>query len=160
MIDSMREFLAHAVQLEANAAAGYEVLAERMRALGNDEVAALFARLGEFSQLHLAETEARYREATGEAPTIDPSGFRWPDGDSPENPAALAADAGTRTREAILMALGLERQACDFYSGVANQTRDAAVQELAQAFTEEESGHVDHLERWLARLDQGELRGR
>lgn len=155
MIDSMREFLAHAVQLEANAAAGYEVLAARMRGLGNDEVAALFAKLGEFSQLHLAETEARYRDATGEAPVLDPAGFRWPDGDSPENPASLPADAETRTREAIQMALGLERQACDFYSAVANQTRDAAVQELAQAFTEEESEHVSHLERWLARHDAG-----
>lgn len=155
MIDDLKDFLAHAVQLEADAAEGYAILGERMRAQGNDEVAALFAKLGEFSRLHLAETQQRYNDLAGEFVALQPGHFRWPDGSSPENPAAAETPADMDVLGAMQLALSLERGACDFYSAVANQTRSAAVQELAQAFTEEESEHVSHLERWLARMPQG-----
>ena len=77
--------------------------------------------------------------------------FRWPDGSSPENPLAALDQPGLDVPRALQMALALERQACDFYATIAGQTRSEPVQELAQQFAEEESEHVSHLERWLAR---------
>ncbi|HUG99874.1 MAG TPA: ferritin family protein, partial [Gammaproteobacteria bacterium] len=91
------------------------------------------------------------REAGG---TLDlsPEEFRWPDGHSPEAPAASDVQRLT-VRAALEMALETERSACDFYSAVAGQTRSQQVQELAQEFAEEEAEHVAALERWLERLD-------
>ena len=153
MIEDLGEFLAHAVQLEAKAAEGYRILADKMSAQGNAEVAALFAKLGEFSQLHLAETQARYRALVGDFSPLAGDRFCWPDHHSPENPAALEMPGILDSRDAIQLALSLEREACDFYSSVANRTRSAELQELAQTFAEEESEHVSHLQRWLSRSE-------
>lgn len=152
MIEDLATFLAHAIRLEADAADGYDWLAARMDEQGNAGAAALFRKLGEFSCLHLAETHARYRLLVGECLKLPDSEYRWPDGDSPEDPRSTHPDTAIDSRQAIEMALGLERDACDFYSAVANQSRNAEVQELAQTFAEEESEHVSQLERWLQRL--------
>ncbi|HRQ66314.1 MAG TPA: ferritin family protein [Xanthomonadaceae bacterium] len=153
MIDDLAEFLDHAVRLEANAAEGYAWLAGFMEDEGNIEVAALFGKLGEFSQMHLAETQERYRRLVGELVDVPERVWRWPDATTPESPRAVTPERSMATRQAIQLALGLERDACDFYSAVANQTLNPEVQELAQAFAEEEAEHVGHLERWLKRLD-------
>jgi rubrerythrin len=152
MIDDLPEFLAHAVRLEANAAEGYDWLAGYMQDQGNVEAAALFRKLGEFSRLHLAETQERYRQLVGEFVDLPGREWRWPDAHSPENPRSVTPARTIATRQAIQLALGLERDACDFYSSVANQTVNPQVQELAQTFAEEEAEHVQHLERWLARM--------
>lgn len=156
MIENLKEFLFHAVRLESDAAEGYDRLAEQMRATGKDEVAAMFQKFSEFSRLHKAEVEARFHAAGGTPGEEVPSAFRWPDGHSPENPRAVPLAADLNARQAIGIALQMERQACDFYSAVANQSRNAEVQDLAQLFTEEESQHVNYLERWLARATDGQ----
>lgn len=152
MIEDLRDFLSHAVQLEADAAAGYAELAARLQQQGNLALARLFERLGEFSRLHLAETRQRFRDLTGSDPSPAAAPLRWPDPTTPEDPRARELASDLSERGALELALGLERSACDFYSLVANQSRNPAVQELAQVFAEEESAHVDHLLRWLARL--------
>lgn len=152
MIESIAEFLAYAVALEAEAVAGYDALSERMQSSGNAEVAALFTKLGGYSRLHLAETSELYRQHVGREPGPS-AALRWPDGTSPESPGEPGADCPRDVRAALQFALTLERRACDFYSLVANQSRDAGVQELAQGFADEESEHVSHLERWLRKLD-------
>lgn len=152
MIDDVALFLAHSVRVEADAAESYDHLAAEMESQGNAEVAALLRKFGGYSRQHLAEaTERAYREA-GELLQLEPGDYRWPDGRSPEK-AAAADLAGLTVRAALEIALGAERQACDFYAAVAGQTASAAVQELAQEFAEEEAEHVEALERWLARLD-------
>lgn len=152
MIDTLGDFLDYAVRLEAEAARGYDLLTSRMEAAGNAEVAALFSQLGKFSRMHLQETSDLYRDRLGREADLDKP-LQWPDGHSPESPRPGVADP-TNVRAAMLMALSLERHACDFYSMVANQSRDAEVQELAQEFADEEAEHVSHLERWLQRHDQ------
>lgn len=153
MIEQLPQFLATAVRLEADAQRGYSVLAVRMRQLGQAEVASTFERLGELSRLHLEETSRRLRAVTGPEPEHATSVIVWPDGDSPEDPLSRNAAAVASPRAALELALALERAACDYYSMIANQSRDPAVQELAQTFAEEESEHVDHLQRWLARIE-------
>ncbi len=151
MIESLKDFLAHAVRLETNAAEGYEWLADFMQNEGNAEVAALFRKLGEFSHMHRAEIIERYRQVAGEFVELPESAYRWPDGHSPEDPRATHPASDINTNQALQIALRMEREACDFYSAVANQSQNSEVQEVAQTFAEEESGHVSHLERWIAR---------
>lgn len=153
MIDNLERFLRLAAKLELDAAEGYASLAGSMRESGHREVADLFAKFGEFSRLHLAEVHGLQREELGQAFDTSADDPRWPDGHSPENPLALAPLSDITPRGAIEMALETERRACDFYSAVAGQTASDRVQELAQMFAEEESEHVEHLERWLERIE-------
>ena len=153
MIEDLETFLRLAARLELDAAEGYASLAERMRESGSREVAELFAKFGEFSRLHLAEVHELQREELGREFDTRVDEPTWPDGHSPENPLALTPLSDATPRSAIEMALETERRACDFYSAVAGQTASDRVQELAQMFAEEESEHVEHLERWLERMD-------
>lgn len=153
MIDDLERFLRLAAALEADAANGYARLAERMRGVGHLEVADLFSKFGEFSRLHLAEVCELQHDRLGRVFDVDEDNPEWPDGHSPENPLALALLDDIDARGAMAMALETERRACDFYSAVAGQTASDPVQELAQMFAEEEAEHVEHLKRWLDRLE-------
>lgn len=152
MIEQLEQFLRLAAALEADAEDGYRRLAEVMQEQGHEEVATMFAQFGKFSGLHLAEVLEIQDNELGQRfdPRLDEP--QWPAEHSPENPLALAPLVDISARGAIEMALETERRACDFYSAVAGQTSSARVQELAQMFAEEEGEHVEHLERWLARL--------
>jgi len=154
MIDDLEQLLRLAARVEADAAEGYARLAERMAGIGNAEVAALFAKFGDFSQLHLAEVLGLQANELGREfdTALDPPS--WPDGHSPEDPLALAPVDELDPRGAIELALETERRACDFYAAVSGQTRSERIQELSQMFAEEESEHVEHLQRWLARMDR------
>jgi rubrerythrin len=155
MIENVTQFLQHAIQLETEAAESYERLAQMMRERDRPELAALFDRFGEFSRLHLGEATARLEQVLAGLPRpAMPGGFQWPDGVSPENPLAALDRRDLDVGKALNLALALERQACDFYSVVAGQTHSEQVQELAQAFAEEEAEHVSHLERWIERQRQ------
>ncbi|MFT3848131.1 MAG: ferritin family protein [Propionivibrio sp.] len=49
-MDDIYAFLAHAVQLETDAARRFEELAEQMRTAGNSEVQEFFQQMAEFSR--------------------------------------------------------------------------------------------------------------
>ena len=152
MIHTLERFLRCAAMLEADAAAGYDQLAEKMDDIGDDEVTALFSKFGEFSRLHHKEVREIQQRELGKIFEDRLDDILWPDSWSPENPLAHAELEGITPRKAIETALETERRACDFYATIAGQTRSERVQELAQEFAEEEAEHVEHLERWLGRL--------
>lgn len=152
MIDDVALFLTYAVKLEADAAETYERLGAQMEERANISVAALFRRFAGYCRQHLAEARERAAREAGGVLDLAPQDYRWPDGRSPEAPAAIDIHQLT-VRAALEMALETERNACDFYSAVAGQTRSQQVQELAQEFAEEEAEHVEALEHWLGRLD-------
>jgi hypothetical protein len=58
-VNDVERFLAHAVQLEREAARRYEELAAAMGTEGNRELQSFFARMAHYSRLHLAEAAAR-----------------------------------------------------------------------------------------------------
>lgn len=151
-IDDLPSFLRWAMRLEAEAADGYHQLAMKLTLEGNATTAALMNKLGEYSRMHLKEVSVLALEH-GLNPESPPPAEAWPDGVSPENPLGALPSTYLTPRQALQVALAAERRACDFYAVVAGQTRSAEVQELAQVFVEEESEHVDHLERWLDRLE-------
>ncbi len=152
MIHDLERFLRCAAMLEADAADGYDQLAQKMDELGDDEVAALFAKFGEFSRLHHKEVREVQQRELGKVFDDRLDDVLWPDQWSPENPLAHAELDGITPKKAIETALETERRACDFYATIAGQTRSERVQDLAQEFAEEEAEHVEHLERWLERL--------
>lgn len=145
--DTIEVFLAHAVNLEREAAERFGQLADAMEAAGNGDVGKLFRRLGEYSRLHL--TDAKMRSGFREVPEIPPSDLVWPGFESPETAAIWAADPMIGREEALEIARNAEQAGLDYYKDIFNATKDPEIRMLAKEFFEEESEHVAELDRWI-----------
>src|ERR1035437_7560483 len=148
-IGSVDEFLGYAVKVEEDAAIHYEELSVSMEQCGNLEVAKLFAQLGRFSRLHLAEAQKR-------ASSIDvskhvPPDYVWPDHVTPERNALWAGDPSLSRLDALRTALRGERLGYEFYYSVAGTSKDPAICVAANEFVGEEAEHVRILEAWITR---------
>ncbi len=147
-METVETFLAHAIQLEREAADRFNQLAEAMESGGNKEVGRLFRQLAHYSQLHLAD--AHERSGFREIPELKPGEFEWPDAESPESAAIWAADPLIGPDEALETALAAEMAGLGYYSDVLARTADPEIIAFAKQFVDEESGHVAELKRWIA----------
>jgi rubrerythrin len=147
-MNDVERFLAHAVQLERDAARRYEELAAAMGTEGKRELAAFFGRMAHYSRLHLAQATARggFRDL----PALAPGEFEWPEGTSPETADWAGVDAQMGAREALLLALEGERRGHAYYAAMAATTADAELRAIASEFASEEAEHVRELERLIA----------
>jgi len=144
-------FLAHAVELESEAAERYDELADSMEAHNNVEVAKLFRDLAGYSRKHRDEVK-RVAAEHGGLPKVAPWEFQWDN--TPESPEAAAFENAhylMTPHHALKMALICEIQGQKYYAAVAGETRDATVAKLAAEFADEEGGHVELVRQWLQR---------
>ncbi len=149
-IESLAEFLAHAILLEQESVERYEELADSMEVHNNPEVAKLFRKLAQFGRLHAHEVT---EHASGmELPQIAPWDFKWNTPEAPESGAGDEVNYLMDTRQAIEFALHNESMGRDFYAYVAGSSPDVEVQRLAAEFAAEESEHVNLLKEWLDNL--------
>jgi rubrerythrin len=148
-IASVAEFLAHALEMEAESAERYRELADTMEVHNNPEVAALFRRLALESETHTARV--RHHGAMYDLPGIAPWAFKWSCEDGPESIATADVHYLMSRRQAIELALHNERRGLDFYKQVAQRSSNADVRRLAAQLAEEEDVHVDLLKEWLAK---------
>ena len=118
-MNDVERFLAHAIQLEREAARRYEELRAAMQTEGNAELKVFFARMAHYSRLHLADAQARggFREL----PVIAPEDFAWPEGISPETADWAGVDAQMDAMDALQLALASERRGHAYYAAVAAQ---------------------------------------
>ncbi len=143
-------FLAHAVRLEEEAAAGFSELADAMDTLGNPDAAEFFRRMAEFSRRHLAQ--ARARVGARPLPELGPMEWEWPDGASPERAGWRGVDGLMGVDAALDLALESENRGQRFYAQIAQATDNAKIRSWAEEFAAEEAEHVRLLEEKLARL--------
>jgi rubrerythrin len=153
-MESVEEFLAHAIELEREAALRFGQLADAMATAGNREVGRLFRRLSEYSLLHLADARARAGFRT--LPAMKSMDYRWPDIESPEAAAIWAADPLLGREAALEVALDAERAGLAYYSEVLERTTDPEIRAFAREFSEEEAQHVAELQRWIQLHKSGE----
>jgi rubrerythrin len=148
-MEDVNLFLAHAIQLEKDAARRFEDLAHSMHTIDNRELEKLFAKLGEFSRRHLQEAVARggYREV----PNLPPEEFIWPAGVTPEAASWTGVDSSIDAMSALKLALAGERSGFAYYDAIASTSSDPEVTHLAREFAREEQQHVVELERWIER---------
>ncbi|MBN8487092.1 MAG: rubrerythrin [Burkholderiales bacterium] len=141
-------FLAHAIQLEREAARRYEELSAALATEGNVDLKAFFALMAKYSRLHLADAMARggFREI----PVIAPQDFQWPDGVSPEVADWAGVDALLDAPAALALAMDSERRGHAWYAAVAASTIDPELRALAAEFAEEESDHLRQLQALIA----------
>jgi len=147
-MDKVQKFLAHAVQLEREAARRFEELAAAMQTEGNTDLRIFFSRMAHYSRLHLAE--AMKRGAFRDVPTLMPHEYEWPDGVSPEVADWAGVDAMMDTHAALTLALESERRGHAYYAALALTATDPEVRLLASEFAAEEAEHVAEIERLLA----------
>ena len=151
-IDTMPALFAHAIAIEREATERYTEFAARMRDLGNDEVAAVFAQLARFERSHLEALMQRVRGM--ELPQIEASQHAWLDSGVPQTAARELVFRMMTPRDAIQMALNAERRANAFLVRLQRLVPTPELRELAQEMAAEESDHVALLERVLARLPE------
>jgi len=147
-MNDVERFLAHAIQLEREAARRYEELTAAMQTDGNAELKTFFARMAHFSRLHLADAMARggFRDL----PTLTVDEYDWPEGTSPETADWVGVDAQMDAGDALQLALGSERLGHAYYAAIAATTQDQELRAIAGEFADEEAQHVSELERLIA----------
>jgi rubrerythrin len=148
-MEDINLFLAHAVELEREAARRYEELAESMRTDGNAAVEKFFHKMAVFSRKHLAL--AVERGGFRQIPALTPDAYQWPDGISPEQFDWIGVDCMIDAHNALVLALDGERRGHAFYADIAAATCDPEVRAMAREFAEEEAEHVAELEKWIGR---------
>lgn len=150
-IRSTDELLAHALAIESGAAQGYADLADQLEVHNNQRVAALFRRMADIEQRHLAQLRALIGERA--LPHLAPWEYRWSSAEPPEAPDESAVYYLMSEREALELALTHERRAARFYTELAGGARREDVRALARSFQTEEQEHVRLIEQWLQRTD-------
>ncbi|WP_424363792.1 ferritin-like domain-containing protein [Methylocystis parvus] len=150
----VEDFLAHAIQLESEAATRFGQLADAMATNGNEQVSKLFRRLSDYSRLHLSDAKAR--SGFRELPELRRDEFVWPDLESPESAAIWGADPFIGREEALNIALQAELAGLDYYQSVHDTTDDPETKILAKEFVEEERDHVSELRKWIAAHTAGD----
>jgi rubrerythrin len=153
IMQTVEEFLAYAINLEREAADRFGQLADAMDSCGNREVGKLFRRLAEYSRLHLGDAQAR--AGFRDVPQMNARDFIWPDTESPETAAIWATDPFIGRGEALRIALDAETAGYEYYKGIFETTSDPEIRALAGEFSEEESGHVNELLKWIAAHEAG-----
>ena len=147
-IRNIDDFLAHALALEAEAAARYRQFAEQMQAHRNRDVAECFLRLSRME----AERHERVRaRAAGRAlPQLAAGEYRWIDPESPQSAPLDAARQPMTPRQALEIALANEERAWRFFERiVASPSYGDDVRAMAKQFAAEEEEHMEYLERML-----------
>ncbi len=151
-IASAGELLAHALAIETAATERYEELADQMEVHNNPEVAELFRKMAAIEGKHVDHVNTI--SAGFELPHIAPWDFCWKGMDSPEEAQPDDVHYLMTPHQAIQLALRCERQAVEFFAGLAAQVEDEEVATLARRLGREEEEHVALLEQWLARLPE------
>jgi len=143
------ELLAHAIEIEREAAARYAELGERMRDLGNEVVAALFLRLADLEAKHLRELQARVKELV--LPRIAPGEYAWLDVGAPETAAHGLVLKLITPHDALLIALAAEQRALAFFESARVQATNPALTAMASELAAEEGVHVEWVKSALRR---------
>ena len=148
-IVSVEDLLAHARDMEAEAAERYDDFADQMEVHNNHEVARLFRKLAEIEAKHIAAVESMSDGL--DLPELKPWDHAW-DNESPEAPEVDEVHYLMTPYHVISIALFHEKKAVDFFEGVVESSVDPKLREMAEGLAEEEREHVRLLEEWLVRF--------
>jgi rubrerythrin len=146
-ITELRDLLAIAWQIEADAVERYTVLADQMETHNNPDLVAVFRDLARAETIHRDEIRQQAGDIdAAEAARLRARLFR---GETPEEAEMGAAHYMMTPWHALQMALAGEKQALAFFQQVVATATDAKIREMAEEFVEEEAEHVNLVNRLL-----------
>jgi rubrerythrin len=146
-VRSLEELLAIGHAIKAEAANRYAELAERMHALSNESVAAVFRRLSHDAHEDVLTFDLRARERLGKSP--DPTAMRWalPKTCDEEAAGEMSSSRLLTPYRALSLAVRDAEGAFIFWSYLAAEAKGAEVRQLAEAIAQQELDHVASLRR-------------
>jgi rubrerythrin len=147
-------FLTYSVALEEEAAERHDELADMMEVHHNPDVAEVFRKLAHYSRLHAQEIRDHSRGAS--LPVIAPWDFGWETMEGPETADISDVNYLMNAAQALKIARGNEQRAHDFYFDISRHSPDEDVRALAGEFADEEKGHLELLQQWLAKVPGSE----
>lgn len=149
-IESIAEFLVHALELEHASAECYRQLAQTMAVHHNQTVAALFGLLADMSDAH-ARAVAAHAEGVV-LPEIAPWELKWPSPGGPWGDCDQVEIGYLMTpSQALEVALRSETRGRDFYALVASDSPAPGVRVLAAEMAEKQREHVHLILTWASR---------
>ncbi len=140
---SLAELMAVAEALEREAAERYTELAAHMRALGNEQTAAVFEQLAAEERGHEEAVQRWSVAAVGKAP--DPADIRWRDWPETFDEEAAAEMVGSRLvtpYRALSVAVRNEERTFALWSYLAARAEDETIRQAAERMAHEELRHV------------------
>jgi rubrerythrin len=142
---SLPELFSHALLIEREATKRFAELEKAMRDAGLDHLAEEFESIGrEEREQFEALTVGTAGHELPEVPAWEfDSYFQGPQGWKPRKPRSA--------REALGLALATERRAQNFYTDVAESSRNDALSAFAAEMAADEMRHIQRLEQLLAR---------
>jgi rubrerythrin len=149
-INSIEEFLVHALELEEASSDHYDELADSMEIHHNLQVAELFRKLAGYSRQHAKEVFERTEGLL--LPKLKPWDFKWRCPTSPEAFCMEEANYMMTVTQALEIALYNEIRGREFYQQIAQNSPSAEVRQLAAEMAEEEGWHVAMLKEWQNNL--------
>jgi rubrerythrin len=148
------ELMVYAYQMELEAQERYSFLANLMEAHNNTDLVKLFRKMAWIEGKHAAQI---LKEMPGRE---DMEHFfhalEWSTGESPESLDLADMDYLMTARQALLLVLEAEKNACKFYADVLSTSSDRDILPLAQEFFEEEKEHVDLIHAELRKFSKSE----
>jgi len=148
-ISTPADLFAMAYQIEADAVARYNVLADQMETHNNPDLVKVFRDLARAEGIHAEEI----RRLAGDIDVVAHARRlgAWKTGESPEEADLNAAHYLMTPWHALQMALDGEKRALAFFTNIVETTKDPRVKEAAAEFVEEEAEHVNLVHRLLRR---------
>lgn len=143
-------FLAHAIEMEHEAAERYLELADMMEAHNNVEVSKVFRDMNRYSILH--RDSIKERAVSVDIPKLKSADFKWVT--PPEVTDDEVFDYMLDPYRALEYARENEQLAAQYYQSVADETTDDEVKTLATEFAEEEQEHTEALDAILAQTQR------
>lgn len=143
-------FLAHAIQMESEAAERYLELADMMEAHNNLDVAKVFRDMNRYSILHRDSIIERATDV--ELPKMKLADFKWVT--PPEVADDEVFDYMLDPFRALEFARENEQLAAQYYLAVAEETQEEEVKRLATEFAIEEQEHTETLDQILAQTQR------
>jgi rubrerythrin len=141
----LNELYAHALVVEREAAKRFVELERYMRDAGMDHIA------DEFESIGKEEREQYELLAVGTSGREMPQLRSWEYAPHFLGPQADAVRAPRNVREALALAIAIERRTQNFYVDVAEHTTDDTMCAFAAEMAADEGRHIARLERLLAR---------
>ena len=143
------ELMGQALEMEREAVARYEELADMMEVHNNTEVAALFRRMAEVEGHHVTQILAEMGWAEE---TVVP---RHPGVWTPEAPETVPLEEMhylMHPWHALQLALAAEERAVAFFDSLARTTDIDSIRSAALEMREEEVEHVALVKQWMEKV--------
>ena len=148
-VGSVRELMAYAYALEAEAAERYAEFAEAMENHNNREVAELFRKL---ARIELRHSEQILEEMGWVSPPQPPAGgYRWEGLEAPESGDMSDLHYLMQPHHALTIAHHNEQRAEQFFLMLAKKAPEAGVRRAALEMAAEETEHVRLIAEWIKR---------